>query len=78
MKLVPCDKKELGFLYKRTKNLIILEEFANSEYDCVRVMFDNSGAKNAVNSLNSSINRFRMNGIKAIKRKDKVYLVKDF
>lgn len=78
MKLVPCDKKELGFLYKRTKNLVILEEFANSDYDCVRVMFDNTSAKNATNSLSSSINRFRMNGIKVVRRKDKVYLIKDF
>lgn len=78
MKLIPCDKKELGHIWKPTKNFEILQEFANSDLDCVRVGYDHTCAKNAVTSLSKSIKTFRMDGIKVVQRKDKVYLIKDY
>ena len=77
MKLVPCDRKEVGNIYKPTKNFDLLQEFASSDLDCVRVIYDCKNAEYAVNSIRESIKRFRMDGIRAIKRKDKVYLIKD-
>lgn len=78
MELIPCDKKELGRIWKPTKNFEILQEFAQSDLDCVRAKYDHACAKNAATSLNKSIRIFRMDGIKVVLRKDKVYLIKDY
>ena len=62
---------------KKSKNLHILEEFINSGMDCARVDgYDNSKAEYCASSLSTSIRRFKLFGVKAIKRGDDVFLIK--
>ena len=78
MRLEKCKMEDLGSRsLKRTRNLKVLEEFANSDMQCTEVKeFTNKNAKSCRNSLDISIKRFHMTGIKTIERKGKVYLVK--
>ena len=71
------DIKSIKSTFKKCKNQEILEEFQNSEFDCVKVLaWNNSSAHSCVNSLNASIKRFKLLGLKAITRKDEVFLIK--
>ena len=38
MKLKPCDIKEVGKIqyFKKTRNLLLLEEFVNGDMDCAK------------------------------------------
>ena len=78
MKLVRCnlfevDARSLGMV----KNQEILEEFMNSDMECAEVMgYTNKTASSCANSLNGSIKRFGYHGVKAVSKKDKVYLIK--
>ena len=78
MTLVPYNKNDLTIpIYKRSSNLKILEEFANSDLDCARVDgYTQSKPQYCVNSLSNSIKQFGMYGIKVIRRKDDVFLIK--
>lgn len=76
-KLIPYDRHEIKGSYAKTKNFKILEEFRDSEYDCVKVEgWTNTTAHNAANTLNVSIKRFGLGGIKALSRAGNVYLIK--
>ena len=78
MKLVAYDKEKLNLgMYKKTKNLKILNEFINSDMDCARVEgYSNVNAASCASSLKRSVDRFRMTGIEVFVRKGEVYLVK--
>ena len=78
MKIVPIEKSEMTNVYRKTKNLKILDEFLESGYEAVRVIDDsNRGAHLLSRSLQQSIKWFGLsNRVIAIKRKDNVYLVK--
>lgn len=78
MKLVPYDKTKLGgSFYKRTNNLKILEEFVDSDYDCVEVReYNHSKPAHCSSSLANTIKRFKMNNLRAILRDGHVYLIK--
>lgn len=78
MHLEKCSINDLYSLcYKRTKNEKILEEFVNSDMEIAEVKeYTNKDAKSCSNSLNISIKRFHMTGIKSILRNEKVYLIK--
>lgn len=76
MKMTPCILPEVSTT-KKTKNFMILESFANSEADCVKL--EDHGycsATSCASSLHNSIQIFNMYGIKAVIRNGDVYLVK--
>ena len=80
MTLTPYDVEKIENFrgFKKTSNYKILEEFINSGMKCA--VIDDYPHKNAaccVNCLRTSINRFGMLNIGIIKRKDKVYLVRN-
>lgn len=78
MYLEKCKMEDLYSLcYTRTKNEKLLEEFVNSDMEIAEVKdYTNKDAKSCSNSLNLSIKRFHMTGIKSIIRNGKVYLIK--
>ena len=79
MKLVPYERKKIGYLgYKLSDNYRILEEFADSGLDCAKV--EGWTAKTAgycASSLNNSIKRYKFAGMVAISRKGEVYLIRE-
>lgn len=78
MNLTPVKKTDIGIGYRQTKLFALLQEFANSEHDAVRV--DNHHYKSvasAANTLNKSAKRFSMYGIRAISRGNALYLIKE-
>ena len=79
MKLVPYNGKDLNVNgYKKTKNLCVLEEFRDSDLDCAEVKeYTHCSADCCAASLNNSIKVFRLNRLRAIVRKGKVYLIKE-
>ena len=78
MKMTPYDSSKLKtYGYKRSSNLELLEEFANSGIDCVKVEdWTQSTPNSCAGSLNSSIKRYNLYGIRAISRDGEVYLIK--
>lgn len=80
MKLVAYDVRKLGGVkgfYKKSANLELLEEFANSNMICAEVVdYHQRDARSCANSLNGSIKRYKMNNIEAHERKGKVFLIK--
>lgn len=79
MKLVPYNGKDLNVNgYKKTKNLQFLEEFRDSDLDCAEVKeYTHNSADCCAAALNHSIKVFRLNRLRAIVRKGKVYLIKE-
>lgn len=78
MKLEKWDINELkNVRSKYGNNLLILEEFANSDLECARVHgYTCKNAQVCASSLNVSIKRYRMFGIRAICRKGMVFLIR--
>lgn len=78
MRLVKSDIRKIEKTnFSRTKNLEILEEFVESDMDCAEVKdFTQITAMSCATSLNNSIKRFNIGGIKAISREGKCYLIK--
>ena len=78
MKLKPYDiKKTKPGLWRKTKNKRILDEFCNSGLECAEVTgYDCKNAEYASTSLNCSIKRYCMTGIRSICRKGHVYLIR--
>ena len=79
MKLVPYNRKDLNVSgYSKTKNLRVLEEFRDSDLDCAEVKeYTQCSPDCCATSLNNSIKVFRLNRLRAIVRKGKVYLIKE-
>lgn len=79
MKLIPYDAEKIRpEMYKKSKNLLILEEFQNSGLECARVEgFTQANAGYCASSLNLSIKHYKIYNIRAISRKGKVYLIKE-
>lgn len=79
MELVKIDRNSIKRgCYKRSKNQKLLEEFVNSKMDCAEVKdFKQKNSKSCCNSLNISIKRYHMTGVRAIHRKNRVFLIKD-
>ncbi len=79
MKLTPYDINKLGGIrgYAKTNNLKVLEEFANSDSDCVKVEdYPHKTATGCYTALNKSIKTFNMTGIRVCQRGQDVFLVK--
>lgn len=79
MRLIPYDLKKIApNAYKKSDNLLILEEFQNSGLECARVEgFTQACARYCATSLNNSIRRYKISNTRAIIRKGKVYLIKE-
>ena len=78
MKLLAYDVKKLGeHVYKPTSNMILIEEFINSGIVCAKVEgFTHKNATSCTNSLNQSIRRGKTLNVKAIQRKNEVFLIR--
>lgn len=79
MKLVPYDLTKVNAkAYKMSKNQKILEEFRDSDFDCAEVTeFTQCRAVVCAASLNASIQRYRLNTLRAIVREGRVFLIKE-
>ena len=79
MRLIPYDVTKLNVGdYNMSRNHEILVEFSESGMKCAKVEgWTCKDCYIAVGSLNSSIKRYKMTGIRAIARKGKVYLVNE-
>ena len=79
MRLIPYDlKKVKPGMYKKSENLLILEEFQDSGLECARLEgFTQAKARYCASSLNMSIKRYKISNVRAITRKGKVYLIKE-
>lgn len=79
MKLVPYEVTKIPGrnTYSITKNLAILDEFANGDFDCVEVKdFAQKTASGCANSLRASIKRFGRCGITVVERNDRIFLIR--
>lgn len=78
MKLVPYDRKKLGYItYTKTKNFKILTEFIDSGMECAKVEgWSNKYAHYCSSSLQQSIKWFKMNNVRAITRNGEVFLIR--
>ena len=80
MRLVECDVNNAitsrnGF--KATRNLNILTEFIESGMDCAKIEdYTQREARYCATSLNNSIKRYHMTGVRAVMLDHEVYLVK--
>jgi hypothetical protein len=77
MKLVECDVRVINELkaYRRSINLELLEEFLASDKAVMRVEeFTHKTAKGCATALNTSIKIYKLHGVKAGVRGDRVYL----
>lgn len=63
--------------YKRTSNLVVLEEFLKTGFDCAELKdFGNSKAMVKASSLRQAAKRFRL-GVDVISHGDRVFLVRE-
>ena len=79
MNLVAYDKKKLDNLYgyKRTKWLKIIDEFVESDMDCVKLEnFSHKTSTSCTAALKVAIKRYHKAGIQAIERNGEVFLIK--
>lgn len=76
--LEPYSKEKLGIrLFNCTANMRLLEDFADADLDCVKVVgWNHSSAYSCVHALNESAKRYHLYHIKAISRKGEVFLIK--
>lgn len=79
MRLIPYDLQKIQKnAYKKSDNLLLLEEFRDSGMKCAKVEgFTQKTAGYCATSLNASIKRYKMFNIRAMTRKGKVYLVRE-
>lgn len=76
MRLVKAERPRKPYI-PRTENRKILEEFIASDCDCCEVLdYTAATAYGAASSLNRSISWYRLGGIKAIVREERLYLIK--
>ena len=77
MKLVPVDEKLLGG-YRTTSNKQLIDDFIESGMKCAEVEgFTQQDAKSCASSLYQTIKRYRVFNVKAIMRKDRVFLIRE-
>ena len=76
MKLIPCELEKLRTRKKtRMSTLALLKEFSESPHKCVELTdYHHVNAKSCYNSIARSIKHYRMEHIRVITSKGKVYL----
>lgn len=80
MKLTPYKKEKLTNIngYKQTELQKILDEFAESDLDCVKVEgWTHKHATSCMSSFRNAILRYKKTGIKCLVRDDEVFLIKE-
>ena len=78
MNFVPYEAN-VKMLYQKTRNQEILNAFANSEYECVRITnWDHKDASSCASSLKQTIKRLNMFHIEVFVRNGEVILLKNF
>ena len=77
MRLVPANREDIRGVYKKTENLKILEEFANSGMDCAKIEgLEGREASQISGSLRNSAKRYGYHNIIPVTRGGVVYLLK--
>ena len=79
MQLIPYDVTKVKTVggYKKSENLLLLEEFANSELQCAKVEnFPHKDAWICAAALRNTIKRNGMTNIECITRNGEVFLIK--
>lgn len=77
MYMVPYDKNKIGRMRGKTDNFLVVQEFLNGDNECVELKgYTNQDAYCCSNSINGTIKRNRIPGVKSVVRKGKVYLIK--
>lgn len=79
MKLVKYDinKMDNADGYRKSDNDKILEEFVESGMDCAKVEgFLHTTSMSCASSLNNSIKRYHIGGVRAVSRKGECFLIK--
>lgn len=79
MRLIPYDRAKLSTKSIRGygKNQQLIEEFANSDLDCVRVEgWTHKDAKSAQWALQASAKKLRRDNIRCITSDGEIYLIK--
>lgn len=77
MYFVEADISEVKMRYKRTKLLVILEEFKKSCMECARIVdHDYKNAECARGAFNVAIKRFGINGVQVCTKNKELYLVR--
>lgn len=79
MKLIPYDKKNLGGIncYKKPRNLAVIEKFIESGLDCAEIKdYTHKSATSFQTSFYSTIRRFKINTVKVVIRKERVFLIR--
>jgi len=77
MRLTPASREEVRGHYRRSENLKLLDEFANSGMDCAKI--EDLGERDAcqiAGSLRNSVKRYGFNSIVIAARDGVVYLLK--
>lgn len=78
MKLVPCTIEEIGHVWiKKSDNYATIKEFIDSGLDCAKVEnWHHKKASGCSWSLNNCAKAYGFKNIKAITRKENVFLIK--
>lgn len=80
MKLIPYKKENLTNVkyYKKSDILVLLEEFAESDLDCVKVEgWTHKNASSCMSSFRNAIARYKMANIRCVARDKEVFLIKE-
>lgn len=80
MKMIACDKTDItnDHSYKRSKWLKLIDDFLESDMDCVRIEdYTNKDKDSCYAALYNAIKRYRKSGIRLVMRNGEVYLIKE-
>lgn len=80
MRLVAYDREKVKNIggYKMTPNMKIINEFAESNADCVKVEYwTQKHAWVTAQSLNNTMKRMKKTGMRAISRGNEVFMIKE-
>lgn len=79
MKLVPYDVAKIHNVgaYKKSENLLLIEEFIESEHKCVEVQnYPHSSTSSCQSALSQTIRKNGLTNVRCISRNGKVFLIK--
>ena len=78
MKLVPANREEVHGAYKKSENLLLLEEFINSGMDFAKLEeLGDRSAYSVAASLRSSAKRYGFHAVTTMTKNGVVYLIKE-
>lgn len=80
MELIAYDKKKINNIkgFKKTDILMTIEEFVESDMDCVKVKgWTHKNATSCMSSFRNAIIRYKFGGVRALVRDGEVFLIKE-